>query len=81
MKTIKTIVENIHLPKIIELLKAEGALANTVKIEDQTETRVFKNLFKNQFTYLITTCSPNEKTILVNKIFPVITLLGGICIA
>ncbi len=81
MKIIKTIIENRHLNKILHLLDEAGVLASTVEVSDHDEKKTFKKNFKSKYTLLITTCTDSQKTIIVNKIFRAITLIGGICIA
>jgi len=81
MKTIKTIIETKHLEKVLNLLDELDLLISTTEIHDKQEKNTFKKLFKDKFTLLITTCAETQKSTLVKKIFPVITMVGGICLA
>jgi hypothetical protein len=81
MKTVKTIIDNKHLKKILDLLEKTGTLNSTIELKDHKEKGLFNKIFKNKYTILLTTCTESQKAILVNQIFPVVTILGGICIA
>jgi hypothetical protein len=81
MKTVKTIIDNNHLKKILALLEKTGTLDSTIEIKDKNEKGMFNKIFKNKFTILVTTCTDSQRAILTNQIFPIVTILGGICIA
>jgi nitrogen regulatory protein PII len=81
MKTVEIIIENKYLEDVLEVLEESGVLHTTSLKSKQDKVESFKNICLKKSIYLSTICSEEQKSKIVKRIFPLIMLVGGICIA
>lgn len=84
MEKIEIVVEKKHVPMVLDLIDSEFMLPCT--LVDETKGYSFKTepeslgVEKKGKNFISILCSARKKNILVQKIFPLITHAGGICI-